>query len=288
LGAELDRLLADVEAVPEPGPCVASAERKDRPVRGVVSPHIDFERGGPSYATTWKAAGQAARDADLVVMLGTDHQGESGSITLTRQHYATPYGKLPTSVDLVDRIADALGEHACFDGELNHRSEHSVELSAVWLHHMREGAPVEFLPVLCGSYAGYLDDPDGPEADATIERFVAAMEPVLSDREVLVVASADLSHVGPAFGGEPVDGLERAKLRLSDSRLIAPVLQGDAEGFFGAIRSIGDRTHICGVPPIYLLLRLMAGARGELVAYDTCPADERDTSLVSVCGILLR
>jgi hypothetical protein len=62
---------------------------------------------------------------------------------------------------------------------------------------------------------------------------------------------------------------------------------GDAAGFFEAIHRDGGRYNVCGLPPIYLMLRALEPARGELVAYDQCPADEEGTSFVSICGVLL-
>ena len=34
-------------------------------IRGLVSPHIDYQRGGLVYAQVWRAAAQAAREAEL-------------------------------------------------------------------------------------------------------------------------------------------------------------------------------------------------------------------------------
>ena len=45
------------------------------PIRGVVSPHIDYARGGPVYKAVWSAAEQAVQDADLAIIFGTDHSG---------------------------------------------------------------------------------------------------------------------------------------------------------------------------------------------------------------------
>ena len=51
--------------------------------RGVVSPHIDYQRGGPVYAKVWRRAQPAVAEADLVLMVGTDHNGGWGTFTLT-------------------------------------------------------------------------------------------------------------------------------------------------------------------------------------------------------------
>ena len=106
----------------------------DRPAQ----PTYRLLRGGDVYAQVWKRATQAAREAELVIMLGTDHYG-SDLFSLTRQNYATPFGVLPTDTAIVDRLATVIGEDAAYAGELRHRGEHSLELVAVWLHHMRGG-----------------------------------------------------------------------------------------------------------------------------------------------------
>jgi hypothetical protein len=96
-----------------------------------------------------------------------------------------------------------------------------------------------------------------------------------------------LAHVGPAFGGRPLDVPGRIQVQSADEALLAQVCAGSASGFLDEIRQGEDRYNVCGIPPIYLLLRLLEPVRGSLVAYDLCPADERGTSQVSVCGVVL-
>ncbi len=134
---------------------------------GLLSPHIDYGRGGEVYAQIWKRAALAAREAELVILLGTDHYG-SDLFSLTRQNYATPYGVLPTDTEIVDRLAAAIGEDAAYAGELRHRGEHSLELVAVWLHHMRAGKPVPLVPILTGSFHPFMEDGIEPQDDETI------------------------------------------------------------------------------------------------------------------------
>ena len=45
-----------------------------------------------------------AKQAELVIILGTDHYGSDGSITLTTKPYKTPFGVLPTEPDLVEAL----------------------------------------------------------------------------------------------------------------------------------------------------------------------------------------
>ncbi|MCX7681111.1 MAG: AmmeMemoRadiSam system protein B [Anaerolineae bacterium] len=277
---ELRRLLQSyLDAVEDP-------QEECETLRGLISPHIDYARGGAVYASVWKHAAASVRAAELVVVLGTDHAGSRG-VTLTRQHYATPFGVLPTAVDVVDALAEAIGPEMAFADELHHRGEHSIELATVWLHYLRQEQPCPLVPILCGSFGHFVQGEANPAQDATIEAIVATLARMTAGRRVLVVAAADLAHVGPAFGGPPVDLVGRARLQAADERLIERICAGDAAGFFELIQRDGDRNNICGLPPIYLTLRLLGPVQGKVVAYARCPADEQGTSWVTIGGILL-
>ena len=146
LSAMLDEFVASVDVEPD---------SDERAIRGLVSPHIDYDRGGAVYARTWDHARRDVQAAEVVVIFGTDHAGSPGALTPTRQHYATPWGTLPTDQDVIDRLEAAWGDDSLFAEELHHRREHSIELAAVWLHYMRKGEPVALVPILCGSFLNF-------------------------------------------------------------------------------------------------------------------------------------
>lgn len=280
LRAQLDAWLAEaggpVEAPPPAFPF------------GLVSPHIDYARGGPVYAAAWRRAARAAREADVAVILATDHYGPPGSITPTRQHYATPLGVLPTDVAAVDALAAAVGEDAAYEGELRHAAEHAVELVAVWLQHARGvGAPpLPLVPVLVGGFGHFRADPGEPGRDPRLGAFLEALERALDGRRAIVAASGDLAHVGPAFGG-PVHGdADYRALEAVDDALIERMTLGDADGFFAHIQAVGNAHNVCGVAPIWLTMRAVGARGGARLGYAQCPADAADASRVSVCGVV--
>jgi AmmeMemoRadiSam system protein B len=259
------------------------------PVRGLVSPHIDYQRGGPVYAEVWRAATPAAREADLVIMFGTDHQGSAGVLTLTRQSYGTPWGVLPTDGHVVDALAKVLGEDAVFAEELHHRTEHSIELAAVWLHFVRGGEPVPMVPILCGHFGAFVEGVHDPADYEPFDNAMRVLVDVMASRRTLVVAAADLAHMGPAFGDlYGLDYIRQAQLRRADDRLLETVYVGDAVAFFKELRDEGDRRHVCGLPPIYLTLRLLGETSGEPAGYALCPADQQGMSFVTIAGVILR
>ncbi len=262
----------------------------------VVSPHIDYERGGPVYAAVWRSAAPAVAQAELALIFGTDHNGGPGAITLTGLPYATPFGLLPAATEVVDALAAAIGPQRAFAQELNHRNEHSVELSAVWLHYtcQRLGrTPPPTVPILCGSFHHFVTNGGHPAADETIDAFVRALCRATAGRRVLVVASVDLAHVGPVFGDPPYEAEQRRRLAQSDRSLIDAMRSGDHERFYAEIAGVQDRHRICGFSATYLMLRYLQqrespeGLQGVHIAYEQCSADEEEASFVSICGLLL-
>lgn len=259
--------------------------------RGIVSPHIDYQRGGPVYGQVWRNGATAVAGADLVLIFGTDHFGRAGSITLTHVPYATPFGTLPTDSGLVNLLAQAYGAEVAFQDELNHRKEHSIELSAVWLHyvyHKLGRSPAPMIPILVGSFHHLLENSSHPSQDTSYYRFLDTLREETRGRRVLVVGSVDLAHVGPAFGDmHPMDQQRRASLAHKDSELMSAIIEGSAADFYRRIWEVRNENKICGFAPLYLMLEFLQPTNGIKVAYQQCPADATDSSLVSICGLLL-
>ena len=257
-------------------------------LKGVVTPHIDFERGGETYAQLWRECAPALDEVDLVIIFGTDHGGSPGALTPTRQSYATPLGVLPTDREVVDGLASAIGPEEAFAEELHHINEHSIELAAVWLHHELGGRTCPVVPVLCGSFVEYVNGEMDPEEDGSVSAALEYLREVSAHRRTLIVAAGDLAHVGPAFGdAAPVDAVGRASVAAQDAESIAAICKGDASGFLALSRSERDRRRVCGLSPIYLALRLLGPSSGRSVGYAQCPADVAGGSLVSIVGAML-
>ena len=254
------------------------------PVVGIISPHIDYHRGRKSYAQVWQPAKAAVEDAELVIILGTDHAGAPGRFTLTRQSYATPLGTLPTDTGLVDQLAEILGEEAAFEEEVHHIGEHSVELAAVWLHYMAGGEAKTVLPVLCG-FPEILTETG--ETGPRINEALTLLSEAALQSKTLVVAAGDISHVGPAFGDPwAFDASAKGRIRESDDAWLEMACSGDRARMEEHLRQKGDPTRICGVSPILYMMAILGDVSGRVVNYDQCPADEDFGSLVSIAGVL--
>lgn len=253
--------------------------------RGVVSPHIDYGRGGPVYAQAWLAAAESLREAELVVVFGTDHAG-GPLFTLTRQHYATPFGRLETDRAVVDALAEVIGESA-YAAELHHINEHSLELVLVWLHWLRRESPPRVVPILTGSLDPFMVNGQQPHDDATIEGVVRVLREVAAGQKTVFIASGDLAHLGPVFNTDGLDAESRQALAVTDQAFMAQIAAGDAQGMFEFVKAEADARQVCGTAPFYYLLRALGETEGTVLAYAQCPADEVGESWVSIAGAVL-
>ncbi len=261
--------------------------RPDGDLVGMLCPHIDYNRGHATYARLWQQAERDLGSIELVIVLGTDHQGGMGRITPTRQNYSTPYGTLPTDTKLVDDIVRILGKSA-FRDELHHKTEHSIELALVWMHHFMRNQDVSVLPILCGSFHQFISDESDPRDADHITAILDLLRHAMRRRKTLVMAAGDLAHVGPAFGdSSPLDPAAKTKLKSQDDASIAAICSGSPRDFLDISVAESDSRKICGLSPIYLMLSLLEGASGVHMGYDQCPADHNNSSVVSIAGALL-
>jgi len=272
----------------EPAPPTLRAEVGAPAV--LISPHIDYHRGGLTYARAWRALARAERP-DLVIVFGTDHNGTDWPFTLTRKSYETPLGAAPTDTALVEELLARLPDHAegLFADEIHHRTEHSIELQAVWLRHIFGADAPPVLPVLCGSLHRAVTRRESPAADPRVAGFLDALRAATAGRRILIVAGADLAHVGPRFGDGPMRAPDRQRVADDDRLALDAAGRRDADGFFGSIAALDDKNRICGLAPIYHSLAFIGreGRQGTLIDYDQCKADDSGTSFVSIAAMTI-
>ncbi len=266
-----------------PGP-VDGGGAGTEPVRAVIAPHIDFHRGGPAYAWAYRDVAERC-DADLFVVLGTCHAGMEHPFALTRKDYDTPLGPAPAARDFVEALAGRARQD-CFGAELAHRAEHSIEFQAVFLRYLYAGRrDVEIVPVLTSFAHEAMALGRGPEDDPRVPRFLEALGETVaaSGRRVALIAGADLAHMGPRFGDpEPVSADDLARIGREDREMLAAVEAADARAFFESVERDDDRRRMCGLSPIYALLRTLGGGRGRLRRYGQWPDPQGVVTFASV------
>ena len=252
---------------PPDGPGKPRLEKSSGTLKGVVAPHIDFQRGGPCYAFAHKEVREAS-NADLFVILGTAHREMENYFSLTLKDFSTPLGTVKTNKAFVKALS-AECHGALSEDELIHKREHSIEFQVIFLQFLYPGKPFEVVPILCGSFHETIERSISPREIPQIQEFIEALRKVTQsgDREVCAIASADLAHIGVQFGdGAPASSM-LSETKERDLEMLAYAEKMDAEGFYTSIHGEGDRRRICGFPSIYVLLNINAAKEGKLLKY---------------------
>jgi AmmeMemoRadiSam system protein B len=267
LTAMLETTLAGCERAPaEPSKSLA----------GIIAPHLDYARGAPGYANAYGAVA-AAEPPRRVIILGTNHFGRSPGPVATGKDFQTPLGTTPADRAFLDALCTRVGADLC-EHEFDHQREHSIELQVVILQHLLGPDAFAIVPMLC-------HDPCGPTGTKPYDgrgpglRDVAAAIGELAqadDVPTLIVAGADLSHVGTRFGDErDLDATFLAELEGQDRAALACVVAGRGDDLLETIRSRENVTRICSVGCIYTLLTALPNAEPELLSYHQ--ADDADS-----------
>jgi len=275
------KLRAQIERFFEPpeGPGEVHSGVAEGRVIAVAAPHIDLRRGGPTYAHAYKALLEGC-SATTFVILGTLHHGGRGPVIVTDKDFETPLGVLTCDRDFTRELVRRAGLTAT-DEEIAHRAEHSIEFQAIFLKHLLgTSRAARIVPVLCGPVS---DDKDR----ATVQAFAAALREVLEERggDAAVIASVDLSHVGRRFGDDLDLSPELLRwLEKEDRALLQHAEKMRADDFLEHNRRTGDRTHVCGLPALYLLLMAVPATHGRVLHYAQSP-DPATQSVVTYAAM---
>ena len=269
------------------GPGLPQADATPRgDLRGLLSPHIDFGRGGQTFAWGFKELAERS-NATTFVVIGTSHYSTERFV-LTRKDFRTPLGVARNDREFVDRIAECCGR-GVFEDELAHRPEHSIEFQVLFLQFLFEGKrDFTIVPLLAGSFHDAIETRTEPARIAEVARMIDALRGAeeASDQEVCYIASGDLAHLGMKFGDTwEVDEQRSRWCRSADEALLRRIESASASQWFNAIAEEEDRRRICGLPPTYAMLEAARPARGKVLKYDQF-VDPRGFEIVSFASVV--
>jgi AmmeMemoRadiSam system protein B len=257
-------------------------------VRAILAPHIDYERGGEVYNWAYRALAECAPPVDTYFILGVVHRPSMHRFIATAKTFETPFGDVQVDKAMLEEFAAEFGG-PLFDDEIQHATEHSIELQVVYLKKLLGDRPFRIVPVLVSAFDDLLEEEGSPkEADPEVGAFAKALRTVLDRHEgrVMLVGGVDLSHCGPAFGdGEPNSPEREKAIETGDREALAAIEKVDAEGFFSTFRGDLNARRVCSIGPIYLVLDALKGKvdAGRILKYRQANSPDRST-LVSFCA----
>jgi len=273
LEAIVDRILSDRQSQPSARGILT----------GLVAPHLDYERGFECYRLAYGLLSRLVADGfrpRRIVLLGTNHFPSVQRPVACDKDYLTPFGKLRADRDAIGRLCDSCG-FDLLEGQYDHAFEHSVELQAIILGRLfREAAP-ETIPLLC---------PDPLESDTRqmLDALADALRQWAADvGQVLFIAGADLSHVGPRFGDDrPLSRLFLKLVERVDREALGLLARGRADDFLHGLRQRSNETRICSAGALYLLRRALPDAAWQELGYHQAVTEQMGTC-VTCCAAAL-
>jgi AmmeMemoRadiSam system protein B len=268
------------------GPGSLGEKKSGKGLRGVVAPHIDFQRGGHCYAFSHREIWERSASPCFIIF-GTAHTPMQNPFCLTQKDFVTPLGTLNVDKELVDAIQSRC-PNDLFKDEIVHRSEHSIEFQCVFLRYLfPEPDSLKIVPILTGSFHEAIEKGVSPMELEPIRQFIGATKEAVSSlgREVCYIASADLAHMGLQFGDqERVSEYGLRVISQQDHEMLEYAEKMDAEGFFESISRERDQRKICGYPSIYSMLKILEAGEGKLLKYDQAFTPETQ-SVVSFASL---
>ncbi|NIP30974.1 MAG: AmmeMemoRadiSam system protein B [Candidatus Dadabacteria bacterium] len=253
---------------------------KGRKVKGIISPHIDFNRGGKSFSKAYYELSDST--ADTFLIFGTSHYPKTNNpFILTKKPFNTPYGTVDISEEFINEL-EKLCDWDIFDGEISHKNEHSLEFQIVFLQHLfKNEKEIKIIPVLCNSYHDFVQDGKSPYSDYKISKFLQNIRHLIkiSATEICMIAGVDMAHVGKKFGdnieinNEILEWIEK-----EDKDCLNHVKNIDPDSFYNSIEKNKDNRKICGLSSIYSMLKTINADNCKILDYDK--ALEPDTGSV--------
>jgi len=244
IAAEVESYLAAASPPPVPGRLVA-----------LISPHAGLRYSGPVAAHGYGLL--RGRPVLTVVLVGPSHRAAFDGVAIhARGAFETPLGRVPIAEDVAAALLEA--GPVLVDDPLVHRDEHSLEMQLPFLQHVV--GDLRLVPILMGSQSRR-------EADALAE----ALARGLAGREVLLVASSDLSHYHPAPVANRLDAV------VTDC-----VERFDPEGLMDRLERHHDSA--CGGGPMVAVMKAaksLGADKATILRYaDSGDAGEHDKSRV--------
>lgn len=268
--------------------------------RAIIAPHLDYPRGWLNYAGAWGRLRGVERPA-RVVILGTNHFGQATGVCGCDKGYETPLGLSEVDHGLVGALRTRLGaENAAklFEQRYDHEREHSIELQVPWIQHIfGKGEDGRFVPV----FGALMPDPtvnegksyDGKGLDT--DPFVVALEGAIAELPgpTLIVASADLSHVGPAFGdqqklaGEAPEVVQfREKTVKHDREMLGLLGSGKIDELLASMSWQQNPSRWCSIGNLVATVRVAKPTRVEILNYAAAMDQEGFTFVSSTCAVM--
>jgi len=205
-------------------------------ILGLIAPHAGYEFSGQVAATAF--AQLAGENIETVILLGNSHhQYFEGAAVYSEGSFKTPLGEIEVDADLAKKIVSHNGAIKADDGP--HDVEQILEVEIPFLQQTLK--KFKIVPILFGNTPGN-----------AAEIVAQAISQNINGKNILVVASSDMSHYPP---------YEKAK--YVDKKTLEAILTGEVKNLETAIAQLekeqiaNTQTFLCSADAVKALMLVM-------------------------------
>lgn len=259
------------------------ASEPERALKAVVAPHIDLSVGYNVYGSAYQQLKNSS--PSRVIILGVGHRMTNGLFCLTAKDFQTPLGTVKNDRVAVKRLEQA-GCKIITENDFIQRDEHSIEFELIFLQHILPKDSFTIIPILCGSLIGSLSGYTREDYRKAALPFLSILSGLLTeeDKETLIVAGVDFSHIGPKFGHNVPASYMEGQSKQHDERLLHALSKADPDGFWEESIRIKDNFNVCGFSAIACLLEVLPPSTGKVLNYQI-RHEEATQSAVSFAAV---
>ena len=227
-----------------PGKLPAKGE-KPRTITGLVCPHAGYMYSGPVAAHSYYALSEE-KPPETAIILCPNHTGLGSAVSLMAEgSWETPLGRLRIDSDISDAIFKASG---IIDvDEAAHLYEHSIEVQLPFLQYLY-GDSITIVPICMGF-----------QDLGTSRNIGEAIAKVVAGRNVVVIASTDMTHQESQQSASRKDRLVLDAVEAMDEERVQSVVQS-------------NHITMCGYGPVSATLvasKRLGADRAEILSYHT-------------------
>ncbi|HEX9320200.1 MAG TPA: AmmeMemoRadiSam system protein B [Nitrososphaeraceae archaeon] len=240
---DLSKTINSLFLDPKFGPGEVPPSNQRRRIFGIVAPHAGYFYSGAIAANAFYEI--SSSNFDTVIIIGPNHYGIGSDVAIMKEgSWITPLGRSDIDANLASEVLNHC-EIVEFDS-LAHSRDHCIEVQLPFVQFINKSAAI--LPIILKK-----------QDKNTSAGLGQCLGKVIKNRNVMLIASSDLTHYEP-----------NQRAHTKDAELISSILSMNISEFYSVLES--SRVSACGygaIAAVMFAAKAIGSTSGKLLRYAT-------------------